>query len=75
MNPLPQYRKDLNNDLKTIGVKHFSFAVSGIEGEYKRLNRSGVKFATAMRVFDNGLKYFFIKDPDGILIEIMEEGG
>jgi glyoxylase I family protein len=72
MNPLPQYRKDLDNDLKTIGVKHFSFAVSDIEGEYKRLKKSGVHFATLLRTFDNGLKYFFIKDLDGVLVEIME---
>ena len=69
---LPNYRKDLNNDLKTIGAKHFSFAVSDIEGEYKRLKKSGVKLATPIRIFDNGLRYFFIKDPNGILLELME---
>ena len=69
---LPNYRKDLDSDLKTIGAKHFSFAVGNIEGEYKRLKKSGVRFATLLRTFDNGLKYFFIKDPDGILVEIME---
>ncbi len=70
---LPNYRKGLNTDLKTIGAKHFSFAVADIERAYKRLKKSGVRFATPICIFDNGLKYFFIKDPDGILVEIIEK--
>jgi catechol 2,3-dioxygenase-like lactoylglutathione lyase family enzyme len=70
--PLPIYRKDLDSDLKTIGAKHFAFAVEDIELTYKKLKKSGVKFATDIRIFENGLKYFFIKDPDGILVEVME---
>jgi len=72
--PLPIYRKDLDSDLKTIGAKHFAFAVADIGEEYKRLKKSGVHFATDMRTLENGLRYFFIKDPDGIFIEIIEEG-
>jgi len=68
---LPAYRKVLDNDLRTLGVKHFSFTPPDIEEAYKRLKKSGVKFATPIRTFDNGLNYFFIKDPDGALVEIM----
>ncbi len=31
-----------------------------------------VRLATDIRSFDNGLRYFFLKDPDGILVEIIE---
>lgn len=72
---LPIYRKSLDSDLKTLGTKHFSFAVSDIESWYKKLKKSKVKFATSLSTFDNGLQYFFIKDPDGILIEIIEKTG
>lgn len=70
--PLPSYRKKIESDLRTIGVKHFSVEISDIEGTYKRFKRRRVLFATSMQVFDNGYRYFFIKDPDGILIEVME---
>jgi catechol 2,3-dioxygenase-like lactoylglutathione lyase family enzyme len=70
--PLPKYRKTLDNDLATLGVKHFSVEVSDIEGVYRKFKKAQVAFATGMRVFDNGRQYFFIKDPDGILVEVME---
>ena len=70
--PLPQYRKTLDNDLQTVGVKHFSLETKNIEGVYKKFKKARVKFATELRVFADGKRYFFIKDPDGILVEIME---
>lgn len=69
---LPGYRKDLDSDLKTVGVKHFAFAAKNIAHTYNKLKESKVKFATDMRTFEDGSRYFFIKDPDGILVEIME---
>ena len=69
---LPAYRKQLSSDLKTIGVKHFAFAERNITAAYNRFKKAKVKLATNIRVFEDGLRYFFIKDPDGILIEIME---
>jgi glyoxylase I family protein len=69
---LPAYRRELDSDLRTIGVKHFSFEVPRIEQFYRKLKRRLVSFATEMRVFEDGRKYFFVKDPDGILVEIME---
>ncbi|MFA6216957.1 MAG: VOC family protein [Candidatus Omnitrophota bacterium] len=71
---LPKYRQTLETDLHTIGAKHFSFAVADIKSAYRKFKKAGVPFACDMRVFDNGLRYFFIQDPDGILVEIMEEG-
>jgi len=69
---LPKYRKTLDSDLRTIGTKHVAFGVADIRSVYNRLKRAKVRFATDIRVFENGLKYFFIKDPDGALIEITE---
>ena len=70
---LPQYRKSLDSDLRTIGVKHCSFEVSNIQGSYDKLKSHAVEFAGDICTFEDGRRYFFIKDPDGILIEIMEE--
>jgi len=41
---------------------------------YKALKKAKVRFATDISTFDSGQRYFFIRDPDGILIEIMEDG-
>ena len=71
-NPLPRYRKAIDSDLKTLGVKHFAFEVDEIEAAYNKFKESGIEFATDICSLDNGLKYFFIKDPDNILIEIVQ---
>jgi glyoxylase I family protein len=70
--PLPQYRKSLDNDLHTLGIKHFSLETKNITAAYNKFSKARVIFATDLRVFANGKRYFFIKDPDGILIEVME---
>jgi glyoxylase I family protein len=71
-NPLPEYRRNLDSDLKTLGVKHFCLGVADIEETYNRLRKSDIEFVTDIRMFESGARYFFIKDPDGILVEVME---
>jgi len=74
--PLPEYRKDLLTDLKTLGVKHFAFRTENIDEIHDYLkNIKNMEFATNIRKGGSGLRYFFIKDPDGILIEIIEKRG
>jgi len=69
---LPAYRKGLDSDLRTLGTKHLSFAAKDIKREYARLKRLKLRFTTSLRTFDDGRRYFFIRDPDGILVEVME---
>lgn len=73
-NKLPDHSKDLSIDLKTIGNKHFGLGVKDIE--------MAKKFVKENQLNDNeiiinkgrlGKPYFFIKDPNGILMEIIEE--
>lgn len=71
---LPNHSKDLSLDLKTIGNKHFGIGVKDINKAKKfiednKLNESEITI-TKGRL---GKPYFFIKDPDGILMEIIEE--
>lgn len=70
--PLPLYRKALEADLHTLGVKHFSLEAGDIENVYKKFKKAKIALATDLLVFENGAKYFFFKDPDGILVEVME---
>lgn len=71
--PLPKYRRTLDSDLKTLGVKHFSVEVDDILKTFKKFKKTKVSFEKELQTFNNGARYFFIKDPDGILIEIMSK--
>lgn len=70
--PLPRYRRSLEKDLRTLGVKHFAVEVRDFLGTFKKLKEARVEFASELNTFVNKKRYFFIKDPDGILVEIME---
>ncbi|MBN2120320.1 MAG: VOC family protein [Candidatus Omnitrophica bacterium] len=69
---LPEYRKNLLSELQTLGVKHFALETEDIEPDYQRLKNQGVCLGTDINKLPNGLRYFFIKDPDGIFIELIE---
>lgn len=74
-NKLPEYSKNLATDLKTIGNKHFAIGVKDINEAKKfvednKLNDSEIIIKNGRL----GKPYFFIKDPNGILMEIIEEG-
>ncbi|MCM8774065.1 MAG: VOC family protein [Candidatus Omnitrophica bacterium] len=71
-NPLPPYRKDLNKDIKTLGTKHFAFQVDDIDLVFAELKKKGIDLVTDIEKLENGLRYFFIKDPEGIILEIIE---
>ena len=71
---LPEHSKDLGIDLKTIGNKHFGLGVEDIMKakkfvEENRLNEKEITINKGRL----GKPYFFIKDPNGILMEIIEE--
>ncbi len=73
-NKLPEHSKNLGTDLKTIGNKHFGIGVKDINEakkfiEENKLNELEITI-TKGRL---GKPYFFIKDPNGILMEIIEE--
>ena len=70
--PLPDDRKTPTADLKTIGVKHFALQVDDILAASGFLKRNGVEFISEVTVGVRGLRRFFVKDPDGIGIEVTE---
>lgn len=68
--PLPPERRHPDTDLQTIGTKHLAFRVDDLAAFLHRLHRLGVEPAhqTAMA----GKQVCFIRDPDGILIELIQ---
>lgn len=70
-NPLPEERKLPNTDLRTVGTKHVAFAVSDMEGAKAHLAANGVDFAHEVNM--GGDHVLFIRDCNGVLIELIEQ--
>lgn len=71
-NPLPEYRKNLLDDLKTIGTKHLALGVENIDEVVEELSEKGVFFPEKPKLGATGHRYTFFHDPDRILIELYE---
>ncbi len=64
----------LEGDLKTIGVKHFGLRVNDINAALQQLIESGLAAAsTAVTRGRTGIEYLFIRDPDGLFVEIVQD--
>lgn len=70
---LPEYRHELSSDLEVIGTKHFGLCVEDINAAAKLLCQKEICTSPIIAKGRLGRDYFFIKDPDGILIEIIQE--
>ena len=67
-------RKPINKDICDIGCSHIAFTVESLDYEYKRLREKGVRFSCAPQISPGGkAKVAFCHDPEGNLIELVEE--
>ncbi len=56
-----------------IGFRHIAFEVKDIESEYARLESSGVKFLSEIKIYPKtGKKLAYFYGPEGILMELTE---
>ena len=63
-----------NNNACDIGASHPAFTVENLDYEYKRLKEKGIKFNCSPQIsLDKKAKVTFCKDPDGVLIELVEK--
>lgn len=69
---LPETAKSLATDLPIIGTKHFALGVENIEKAKEFVIKNNICENPAIKVGRLGKPYFFISDPDGILVEIIE---
>lgn len=69
---LPETAKSLATDLPIIGTKHFALGVKNIEKAKEFVIENNICENPAIKVGRLGKSYFFISDPDGILVEIIE---
>lgn len=71
---LPEYSRELNKDLMTIGNKHFGLGVKNLEKAIEFIKENNLyNDEITINKGRMGKRYFFIKDPNGILFEIIEE--
>jgi len=71
--PAPEHTHNLNTDLPVIGVKHFGLRVASIDSAVDALIEKGFASNVKTNTGRLGRNYFFIKDPNGILLEIIAE--
>jgi len=57
---------------KNIGMKHFAFKVDNVDEAYEYFKKEGVEFTMEPTNAEGGVRIAFFKDPDGILIEIIQ---
>lgn len=69
----PKESKELGTDLPINGVKHFALQVGEIEDAKEDLIKRKIASEIKIREGEIGVKYFFICDPDGMLVEILED--
>lgn len=64
----------LEEDLRKNGIKHFGLRVDSIEEAKKQLVSSGVvPEDVEIKLGRTGITYFFVKDPDNIIVEIVQD--
>lgn len=70
---LPSSASSTKTDLPILGVKHFGLRVESIEEAKEEIDEQGIIRVTEIIQGKTGPRYFFIKDPDGILVEVMQD--
>lgn len=69
----PEHTKSTATDLPVIGVKHFALQVDSINEAKTFLEKKQVAIVTPVTKGRTQIDYFFIKDPDDILVEIVSD--
>jgi glyoxylase I family protein len=69
----PASRETIGNNVNEIGPKHFALRVDSITDAQEELKAMGIPLASEPQIGDAGYHFFFIRDPDGIWIEYVQD--
>ncbi len=72
-NTAPTSSATLNSDLPRLGTKHFGLRCSDIYAMKAKLEHQGLGQNIEITHGRTGIDYFFLKDPDGIFVEIVQD--
>ncbi len=64
--------RELKETFKTIGITHFALGHEDLDECCKKLKKAGFEVLHEPKTASTGHRYSFIKDPDGIYIELFE---
>ncbi len=64
---------DALTDLPVVGIKHFAFRVDCIETAKQKIIELQLADDITITQGRTGITYFFIKDPNGIFVEIVQD--
>jgi glyoxylase I family protein len=65
--------RDLEDDLRRIGIRHFALRSYSLENALTYIQAKGLKPHTEIKAGRTGIRYFFLRDPDGNFVEIVED--
>ncbi|MDQ6992306.1 MAG: VOC family protein [Mariprofundus sp.] len=69
----PDSSHTLSRDLPRIGIKHFALSVGDIYAAKGHLQQLGLAEGVDVVKGRTGVEYFFLKDPSGILLEVVQD--
>jgi len=72
-NEILEESKNLQTDLLRIWVKHFWLKVENLEEIKEKFIKENIAKDIEIKLWRTGIKYFFINDPDWILLEFVED--
>jgi glyoxylase I family protein len=64
---------NIGNDLDRMGVKHFGFSVEDVDEALKELRFQGLADETTKILTKGTARFFFIKDPNGLWVEVIRD--
>ena len=69
----PESASDLATDLPRIGTKHLALVVESVAEAERFVETHGIAIAVTRKDGNTEVAYFFVKDPSGNLLEILED--
>lgn len=64
---------ELGNDLPQLGVKHIGFTVENLDDALEDLRARGLADDTTQILSKSTAKFFFVRDPDGMWVEVIKD--
>lgn len=70
----PPKVESVEADIKVRGIRHFAFQVDNIElAAHHLLTQEIIRKIPIIQMGRTGIRYFFLRDPDEIFVEIVED--
>ena len=69
-----QPQLEVANNLEVVGVKHFGLQVRNVHVKFDEMKQAGYEVnSPEVKAGRTDIDYFFIKDPDGMWVEIVQD--